>query len=137
MKDWVVAVKRRGIPSTKRVFVENIEHEDEAAQLALLKLGASPHEHETRVDLIDKRVSVENPNYDPEKMYEEALIELAEARRACHEAETLSTLNSERVERVERERDRLIRIVTLTETDLNLVRSKLDDIHKGLGMRRG
>ena len=132
MNDWVVVVKYRGTPERKRVFVEDIQHEDEAERLALLKLGVSSVDHETQAELIHERVSIEEPIHNWKELYEQALVDLEVVQLAYQKEKSLSAEHLKHAEKAGIERDRLIEDRIFALNHLALVRATMDRIQKRL-----
>lgn len=130
MSDWVVVVKRKGDPNRKRIVVEGVTHEDEAEALALSKIGGDSDDHEAHAELIDDKVSVDDPNYNLKEMYDEVVDELAETRRIYQEAVQISTMLQERAEKSEVECNRLAEVNSLIHSKIGYIQVELNEIQK-------
>ncbi len=135
LTNWIVSVSRRGDLKRKRVFVEDIEHKEEAERLALLKLGVNPLEHNTHAEIVDIKVSILNPN-DPKELYEKALIELDEVKQKYKKEQSLSIENLKRAERAERDLDRLTKSDDPILGNLAQIRFVIDEIENHLEKRK-
>lgn len=133
--DWIVVVKSRGASGKRRVFVEDVAYKTQAEQIALSKLGVTFLGYETHAEIVDERVSAEISVHMRKEMYDRVVIELAEAQKAFREVSSLTSGYLARAEIAETERDHLSEVNTLAQTNINLVRSELDDIQKSLERR--